>query len=168
MLYNRAVAVVDKIAELEPRRPRKQRNLNQITTLVIHHDAGAKPPRDDAGTFQRLRSYYQQHSGLFPYHYAIAWDGTIYKCNPLSSILPHAKGANTVGVGIMLLGYFHPPHNEQPTAAQINSLRLLIADLKRGLPIHLQVTPHREVVGSKTACPGDLGMAALKAAGIIP
>lgn len=168
LCYNGGVSdyVVDKTAEFAPRSPRPQRVYSRIARFVIHHDAGPKPPRDEPGVLKRLHSYWKQHRGLLPYHYVISWGGTIYKCNPVSSVLPHARGANWDGIGIMLMGYFHPPYMESPTPAQIASLRVLLADLRLVYP-HMPAVPHRAVPGSSTACPGDVGMTALKASGII-
>lgn len=158
--------ILDRRALFAPVKPRKQRPDSRITRLVIHHDAGANPPSHPQQVEKRLLSYYKQHGGLFPYHFAIDPAGVVYKCNAVSSVLPHAKGANRDGVGIMLMGYFHPPHNEVPTAAQIESLHLLVIELWKQLPGRA-VVGHRQVQGSATACPGDGGMAALRVAGIL-
>lgn len=167
LLYTSRVQILNRIAEFAPSAPRKQREDSRITRIVVHHDAGANPPSDPLAVTKRLRSYWYQHKGLFPYHYAIDPTGTVHKCNPISSVLPHARGANWDGIGVMMLGYFHPPHNEVPTPAQLESLRLLIAELRRGLPSITAVVAHRDVQGSKTACPGNSGMVALRAANLL-
>jgi N-acetyl-anhydromuramyl-L-alanine amidase AmpD len=123
--------------------------------IVIHHDAA--PPPKSGNWVARLQSYAHMHAaegwGGLGYHYAIAPDGTVYKCNPYTRTTVHAGGANNRSIGIMLMGNFHID-DQKPTSAQLVSLSALVATLKKAIPTIAHVIPHREVRGT-TACPGQ-------------
>ncbi len=157
-LYNYRVKIESLIDRYKPSHRMGQRGDGMITTLVIHHDAGRKPPTTRAGVLTRLDSYYTNHDGHLPYHYVIDLAGNVYKCNPTDRITHHARFANRNGIGIMLMGYFHPPYNEQPTPAQLASCKALVAELRGALPGIRRVLGHRQIPGASTACPGDLMM----------
>lgn len=131
-----------------------------ITTIVIHHDAGRRPSAPEK-VIPRLDSYDRQHDdvGGFPYHYVIDPWGKVYKCRKTTEITAHARGGNTTGLAVMLMGYFHKDANyggEKPTAAQIKSLKALVPEIKKAIPSITSVIPHKAVKGSRTACPGNL------------
>ena len=63
------------------------------------------------------------------YHFSIEQDGTIYQVNT-ESIPWHAGPANNNSIGIELNGNFEV---EQPTDAQLHSLRWLTAQLEQKL-----------------------------------
>lgn len=136
------------------------RKEDRITTIVIHHDAGRRPSTPEK-VIPRLDSYDRQHddTGGFPYHYVIDPWGKVYKCRKTTEITAHARGGNTTGLGVMLMGYFHRDKNyagEKPTAAQIKSLKLLVAEIRQNVPSITKVLAHKDVLGSRTACPGNL------------
>jgi hypothetical protein len=88
------------------------------------------------------------------YHFAISYGGMIYKCNRLTDVVWHTAGANTNGIGILVIGNFRAPDNKnggEPTPYQINSLIWLI-DFLRELR-NLRVRGHNDF--GKVNCPGD-------------
>jgi N-acetylmuramoyl-L-alanine amidase len=119
-----------------------------IKRIVIHH-SGTK-----TGTPEAFARYHVQKCGWpgIAYHYVIAKAGTIWKCNLLTNITYHARGANVDSVGIRLVGDFT---KDDPTGAQIESLRWLVGELNRNLLSNkVKVVLHRDIKGSKTDCPG--------------
>jgi len=137
------------------------RQLHSIDSVVVHHSAGAW--RKDRDTLQQLKDYANYHvkSRGWPgigYHYAIDPAGAVFKTNPLTRACYHAKGGNAHSVGVVLIGDFT---SEPPAEKQWDALRLLLAELKRGLPGLRELKGHREVEGSSTACPGNRLTAAM-------
>lgn len=122
------------------------RTLDQITQIVVHHSASIGQKAEDYARYHVLRRGW---AGI-GYHYIIEKDGTIIQGNPLTNISYHVGGENTRSVGICLSGHFS---KEQPSAAQLRSLKKLVGYLRRKLPQRLTIHGHREF--SKTNCPGD-------------
>lgn len=145
--------IINIIATL-PRNPSngafRLRKLDKINTIIVHHSAskgGLFPPLTIAKWHidpnGRLRA-----PGIC-YHFSIEQDGTIYQVNTLESIPWHAGPANNNSIGIELNGNFEV---EQPTDAQLHSLRWLTAQLEQKLAKNLIQKGHKEV--QATACPG--------------
>ncbi len=90
------------------------------------------------------------------YHFLITKDGTIYQLNDFTEVTWHDT-RNWDSIGVALEGYFHPPHDEKPTTAQLQSLDWLLDKLCTETPEipadHDDVLGHRE--RSSTACPGN-------------
>lgn len=130
----------------------KKRSLSQITTIAVHHSASkmgqfkpidfARWHMDPAG---RLKA------PAICYHFAIEPDGAIYQVNSLESIAWHAGNSNGYSIGVELNGNFE---TEQPTDAQLHSLRWLVAQLEAKLARTLELKGHKELPGNATACPG--------------
>lgn len=145
--------IIDVINKMEHKYPPPKRPDTQITMIVIHHDAAPLPKPGNEVT--RLQAYSHMHAaegwGGIGYHYAIAPDGKVYKCNPTTSRTNHAKGANKQSIGVMLFGNFM---TMRPTPAQLASARELVRTLRKAIPSITQVVAHRKVHGSSTDCPG--------------
>jgi len=145
--------VVDVSKQMEHAYPAPIRPETQITQIVIHHDAAA-PPKPGK-EIERLKRYSHMHAaegwGGIGYHYAIGTDGTVYKCNPVTSRTNHAKGGNKQSIGVMLFGNFM---TAEPTKAQLTAACALVRVLRAKIPSIKTVVPHRKVKGSNTACPG--------------
>jgi N-acetylmuramoyl-L-alanine amidase len=142
--------VKDIIQEL-PRHPTKrykERMLNSIRQIVVHHSATT------SGTPEAFARYHvQQKWPGISYHYVIARDGTVYKCQKATTISYHASGANGSSIGVCLVGHFD---EQLPTQAQTDSLIDLLADLVKAYRIKIDgVIGHREVPGTKKSCPGN-------------
>jgi len=134
----------------------RKRKAGQIKRVVIHHaaagklDGNLKYYRDFISTVDK---YHRDKHGWprIAYHYIIDPLGNVYKCNPYLSATCHAKGANTDGIGVMLIGNFDV---DQPPVIMLDKARELVQELREGIPSLEQVCGHRDVRGSKTACPG--------------
>lgn len=128
------------------------RSTSAIKVLTVHHDA---IPHDNRQDETIMKSIMGIHSGKgWPgasYHYFIGRTGKIYQMNQDHWTTWH-DGVNSDSIGIVLTGYFHAPHNNQPDARQLEALRDLIKYLKSKYP-NVQVLGHRDRFS--TACPGD-------------
>jgi len=163
-----AIHIIDLTGKLPQARPWAHRALSRIRRIVIHHSA-APPPSD---TPAQLRAFARHHiaqgyRGL-AYHFAVDQRGAVYKCNALSSLTSHAKGGNSDSIGIVLLGNFdaHTMGKREllpslPTAAQMRAARELVERICAGTPSIERVMAHRDVKGSRTACPGRYFTAAM-------
>lgn len=134
------------------------RNLNQITSISVHHDASQRPHDYDsvARYHNEAAQHYQRLGPGLQYHFKIDNIGTIYQTRPLDEWLYCVGSSENVStVAICLDGYFHPPYNEIPTREQYEALVQLLTDLvdKQKLVPWSAVRPHRDF--SSTACPGD-------------
>lgn len=147
--------ITNLINEL-PGRAYPRRNGGKIKHVVIHHAAAGKQD----GDLQYYRSlidqfdhYHRTNHGWrrIGYHYVIDPLGNCYKCNPYLTVTNHARGGNTNGIGVMLIGNYEI---DQPTAAALATARELVQELKAGIPGLESVIGHRDVPGSATACPG--------------
>ncbi|MBI2787486.1 MAG: N-acetylmuramoyl-L-alanine amidase [Elusimicrobia bacterium] len=89
------------------------------------------------------------------YHFVVDPLGNIIEARPLETLGAHTLNNNEGNVGIVLLGTYHPPKNDQPTAAQLAS----VGELGRFLVRRFGIDPaslkgHRDY--KQTDCPGDL------------
>jgi len=142
--------------------PPESRPVQNITSICVHHDAVVRP--DDYDTMARLRNEAAVHyNNLGPglqYHYSVDNVGEIFWVRPHEATLWHAGNlaVNRTSIAIKLDGYFHAPHNQQPTKEQLEALQQLLDKLcfqHPEFPASQQnVFGHREIVA--TACPGDL------------
>ncbi len=141
------VKVLDISAALPSNGQYPRRDLSQVNYLVLHHSAST-----GQGPLDYARYHVNNHGwpGI-GYHFVIQPGGTVYQTQPLEVASYHTKGHNTEAVGICLSGNFVDSY---PTAAQEQSLRQLIARLRRKLPNRVDVRGHGEFV--QTSCPGNL------------
>lgn len=94
------------------------------------------------------------------YHFLVDPAGRIFEGRPEGTLGAHTLGNNEGNVGIVLLGTYHPPVNNRPTQAQLES----VAALGRYLVARYGIDPdslkgHRDY--KQTDCPGDLAYAKL-------
>lgn len=122
------------------------RDLDKIEQIVVHHSASINQTAEDFADYHVLSRGWP---GI-GYHFVIEKDGLIIMGNPLTNISYNTQNQNTKTIGICLSGNFE---QEQPTAAQMDSLSNLIAYLRNELPQSLQVFGHRDFAA--TSCPGD-------------
>ena len=147
-----------KIANISKELPRRgdyrNRTLAQITGISVHHSAS---PMGKFGPVDFARWHIDPKGHLkapaIAYHYVIEPDGTIYQTNELAQIGWHTVNYNTTNVGVLLNGNFEI---EQPTEAQLNSLRQLLQYLQELLGKKLDIRGHKEWTGNEklTVCPG--------------
>ncbi|BDS12731.1 peptidoglycan recognition protein family protein [Aureispira anguillae] len=74
----------------------------------------------------------------------------IVLCNSLTTISYGVENNNTPSINICLSGNFT---KQEPSPAQLKSLKKLIAHLRKQLPQELAVTGHRDY--KATSCPGS-------------
>jgi len=137
-----------------------QRALNKITSIAIHHDATVRPHAYDS--VARYRTEAEQHwSRLGPglqYHLKIDNQGTIFWTRDFETWL-YAVGSaeNVSAINVCLDGYFHPPHNQEPTKEQYEALYQVCKWLCTQWPqfpaTWPDVRPHQSYTA--TACAGD-------------
>lgn len=142
---------------MHPGRSWYQRSRHAIKYLTIHHSAYGQ---DGKSNDQRLNTMARWHTGnpnywpSLSYHFIITRDGKIYQINNYEDITWH-DGRNRDTLGILVDGYFHPPVNERPSSAQLESLDALTSYLLKDLKLgRNRIKGHREF--SQTACPGNL------------
>lgn len=138
----------------------RKRTEEQITRIAIHHDAGVAPTKVEK-VVPRFDAYHLQHDdvGGMPYTYAIDPWGNTYKCRRTTAVTAHVRNNNTHSLAVMLMGYFHHDKNfagQVPTEAQLVAMEALVKELAANIPSITDLTPHKLVPGSKTACPGNL------------
>jgi hypothetical protein len=136
------------------------RNLGQITSISVHHDAMQRPHSYNSVARYKAEAatHYQRLGPGLQYHFKIDNVGTIFQTRPLDEWL-YVVGSqeNVSTIAICLDGYFHPPYNETPTREQYEALAQLLEELCEHHPefpaTWPDVRPHRDF--SSTACCGD-------------
>lgn len=120
----------------------------RITTIVLHHDAGAS----DSSGLQYLINVWRKYTGkgsiAASYHYYIGRDGTITKCVPVSerawhagvSRGPNGGDVNNYSIGICLA---NRGDGEPYPKAQIEAAQWLCKTLEIGVPTLKWITTHR-------------------------
>jgi hypothetical protein len=134
-----------------------QRDVSKITVITVHHDA---IPHGNKTDIDLLNQIYNTHKGKdWPgasYHYWISQGGTIYQLNNHTDVTWHDSN-NWDSIGVCVNGYFHPDHNNEPTKAQLESLKWLLTELSTKHPEFPagfgNIVGHRERWA--TACPGN-------------
>ena len=133
-VFAASLQVQDRLSPWNQRRPLRR----QTRYIILHTTEGGT-----AGALEKLRR-------LGEAHYLVAEDGTIYRIMDRRRVAMHAGRSMWQGttnldehsIGVEVTGY----HNRPITAAQIRSLRLLIADLQRHYRIPDEnVMPHSMV-----------------------
>ena len=138
------------------------RSLDSIRYLVVHH-SGA----DASTTAQQIADYQvktrlKNNSGQITkeqwpgigYHFFINPDGTIIKCNELTTVCYHVGERNAVSVGVCFAGNFTPANATPPNGAQLAAGGSLIAYLMDQLNLELDAIKGHKELGS-TDCPGQ-------------
>ncbi|PLX06010.1 MAG: hypothetical protein C0596_16080 [Marinilabiliales bacterium] len=144
--------IKDIIEDLPHNGEYQQRNISSIDRIIIHHSAS---PSGKFNVYDFARWHINPNGYLkaprIAYHFCIEPDGKIYQTNKLTSIGWHTINGNFTGIGIVLNGNFE---TENPSNAQVKSLKELIKYLNGKLGKKLVVYGHKEIPGNATACPG--------------
>lgn len=142
-----SIRIVDKTALLWRSSSKKypSRSLDRINLIVVHHSASIGQTAQDYARYHVLSKGW----AAIGYHFVIERNGTIIQANPLTAISNHTAGQNSRSIGICLSGDFT---RQKPSYQQLNSLKKLIAHLRRQFPQQLQVAGHRD--HGQTSCPG--------------
>jgi hypothetical protein len=118
-----------------------------LTTLIVHHSASALDgPRDIQKLHMERRGYAD-----VAYHYLIGYQGQLYVGRDVHVRGAHTAGFNTGTVGACLLGNFQ---NQQPAAAQLDTRRILAANLAATVGIGY-LASHQDFLPGETLCPGE-------------
>ena len=160
------------------RPPRDGYTYTMAGHIAFHHTAtiedwSARTWEECAARVRAIQTYHMDTNGWndLGYAYVLCKHGHVFQAREDDADETDVQGAhdgfNRGSTGISVLGYFHPPVDHQPTAAQVSSLVDLMAwiagrrgidPLGRGLyeafgaPVD-NVYGHREV--KATDCPGD-------------
>ncbi len=151
--------------------------LAELDRAVIHHTAGASDYNtggltESKGNVRGVQNYHMDVNGWcdIGYHFMVDKHGNIFAGRPGSAVTGERPrgahdGCNDNSFGFTALGYYHPPYNNVPTTALINSLEKIIAwRMPPGWGpkgsgstycsgVQDKIIGHRAV--SATACPGD-------------
>lgn len=152
------------------------RTNKQIYFATIHHSAVTNGAKNLAELKVNAAKYDLWHSQksfaiytdgkygykYISYHYMIASNGDVLQTQDIKYVRYHAgdndRGVNSHnlhGIAICFDGYYHPPHNEKPTEAQLRAAGALIRELEKTTLI-LTVRGHRDTSLTGTSCAGDL------------
>ena len=120
-----------------------------LNTIVVHHSAIS-----DAGPAE-IQDLHMDRRGFadVAYHFLIDSDGVIYEGREIDIRGAHVQGFNTGSVGVVLLGNFN---DEEPTEAQLDSLRALVDYLRYTYEIRY-LAGHKDYPDQSpdgTECPG--------------
>ena len=96
----------------------------ETSKIVIHHTGGTYDV--DASASEIHQWHLDNGWAGIGYHFVIRKDGTIERGRPIEAIGAHAEKHNSYTVGIHVCGQFNVA---QPTAKQIESLALLVANI---------------------------------------
>lgn len=145
--FSRPLKIIDK-SKILMHSSSKQYNtrlLSSIRQIVVHHSASI------GQTVEDYARYHVQSKGWagIGYHFVIEVNGDIVLCHPLTTISYNVAHHNTQSIGICLSGDFT---RQEPSPKQLQSLRELIAHLRRQVPQKLSVSGHRD--HGQTSCPG--------------
>lgn len=149
--------------------PSKWRDIKDIKLLVVHHSAREYKIGENYKSViishayshkNKTWGYYSNGTAIkgngLQYHYVIAPDGMIYKTRNWSEVTWHANNANSLGLGIMVMGNFQI---QNPTQEQLFALEKLLKYLVESKDLNLKksdVFAHGELTqyGNSTACCG--------------
>jgi hypothetical protein len=139
--------------------PWRQRTLDEVDTVFVHHSAGTAS--SDLATVEAIARYHTSPDGKnrpgICYTYVIGADGTIWQTSDIKDVVfsqgsaDHPGDENRWGMGVCLLGNF--TGGREPTPAQMTSLTALISYIEEVVGKGLRVWGHQDVIG--TQCPGD-------------
>ena len=126
--------------------------VREMTDAVVLHHTGSAGD-DDFSAAALHRSHQAQGWLGIGYHYSIRKDGAIEMGRPRWAVGAHTEGENFHTVGVHLCGNFSIA---APTAAQVESLSLLLANLAADYDLPLNeahICGHCDFMA--TACPGE-------------
>jgi hypothetical protein len=121
------------------------RTLDQINKIIVHHSASIGQTAEDYARYHVLS---KKWAGI-AYTFVIEKTGDIIQGNLLTWITNNTSGQNTSSISICLSGDFT---KEEPSPAQLKSLKKLINYLRKTLPQRLEVSGHKDF--GTTSCPG--------------
>jgi N-acetylmuramoyl-L-alanine amidase len=126
------------------------RDLRDVSLIVVHHSAThPDTPMEQIDKFHRERGW----RGI-GYHHYIEGDGKLRMGRPVEENGAHARGYNTVSLGVCLAGdntrtdmdYGWREVQIKQLVALIRSVRMVFGDL--------EIQGHRDLPKCQTLCPG--------------
>lgn len=158
--------------------PRAGYRYAQATHLALHHtastSAGAADTQSEcAAAVRAIQDYHMNTRGWIDigYNYVICQTGTIFQGredgNDQRDVVGAHDAYNAGSVGVSGLGYFHPPHDQQPTSALLAGFVELFGWIAARRAIDPTGTSYYASYGAlvptvyghrdvrATACPGD-------------
>jgi N-acetylmuramoyl-L-alanine amidase len=146
------------------------RNTIMPKGIIIHHSVVVNTVEGKPVDIAALDEYHRERGfGAFywgatyhiGYHYVIFPDGTVRSGRPEHLNGAHALGYNSY-LGVCLIGNFSSVNrplselnSQDPTPAQMRSLKLLIEQLQSKYNIPLERIRRHKDVSTGTECPGD-------------
>ncbi len=126
--------------------------------VTLHHTDGRRTASLAESKAEALfiQGFHQNGRGWSDvgYHYLVDSVGNILEGRPLGTLGAHTLSNNEGNVGIVLLGSYHAPRDDKPTAAQLAA----VASIGRFLVARFGIDPH-SLKGHRdykmTDCPGD-------------
>lgn len=137
------------------------RSLDSIHNLVVHHSATAPSVTLEQIADYHVRQQTKDKNGKvikeqwpgFGYHFFIAPDGKLYKCQELTTACYHVGAHNASSVGICFAGNF-TTSSTPPNGLQLAAGGEVLAYLMDQLNLDLDaIVGHKEL--SSTDCPGQ-------------
>ncbi len=129
-----------------------------VTTITVHHDGLDQLiwSTDQRAMAERIERYRVGHLargwGDIGYHLVIDRSGVLWQGRSIRWQGAHVKNHNEGNIGVLVMGNFE---EQKPTAAQIQTLRRVIVDLRRVYGVREgQLYTHREWPDADTLCPG--------------
>jgi len=126
--------------------------------VTLHHTDGRfttslAESLQETGFIQDFHQNGRQWSDI-AYHYVVDPLGNVIEGRPLETLGAHTLNNNEGNVGVVLLGTYHAPKNDKPTAAQLAAVIELGRFLVKRFGIDpLSLKGHRDY--KVTDCPGD-------------
>lgn len=159
--------------------PRMGYRYARATHLAIHHTASTSAGTADtwdacAAAVRAIQDVHMNTRGWIDigYNYLICQTGDVFQGredgNDQRDVVAAHDAHNEGSVGVSGLGYFHPPHNQQPTAALLDGFTDLFTWIAGRRDIDPDGTSYYAGYGAQvanvyghrdvraTACPGDL------------
>lgn len=136
--------------------------LGQVGIIAIHHTAGPHAPWwfDPARWRQHEQFEVNRGYSSLAYHFGVTHGGDQVEIRGWGQKGAATGGWNHNSVAIVYDGYFHPPHNDQPTEAAIEAMAdLIVVGVYLGyISGDFVVQPHGVLTQGtqwSSACPGD-------------
>lgn len=151
VLFGEAFEDLRHALAVHPHQRYDHRNLEAITTIVVHHTAARR-----SVAWQAVATYHV-HGRDWPgiaYHVGLRTDKDVTRVsllNDLSTVSYHAGQANSFSIGVCVAGEFH--RSDQPLEGEKVALLSVIEAIDNCLGAKLKVVGHRDV--GDTTCPGD-------------
>lgn len=136
--------IKDLSDELPTRSEYHIRDLSRVNAVIWHHSATKG---------QTIRNLAEFHTEVkkwpgIGYHYAIGWDGIVYKLNDPERLTYHAQGHNSHSIGVVLVGNYEDRELTEAMKEAIVKMSEYLAEEYNCRKILL----HRDT--KATLCPG--------------